>query len=322
MKRLLLGLFFSIVNTVNAQTNYINLCDCWNSNRFEFYFNPPFDSSSNYISFDTTQVNNIWQIGVVTKNIFTAGYGGPGALVTDTINPYPVNNRSSFQFTFINCAFDDSGFANCGGNYYGATIDMYHRIESESGRDGGMIEVSHNNGRSWLDVIHDTITFAGFYNGPPYYQNDTVASLGRPGVSGSRNWSHITLDYLPSWVSNTNDTITLRFTFASDSVQTNQDGWMFGYIKAFATFPGIREIQNDNLISIYPNPATDVILIDYNIASEESSLKVYDFTGKTVMENPHFNENKINVDKFNNGIYLMKFTIGNNFALKRFVVQK
>jgi hypothetical protein len=313
-------ILFFFINTTKAQTKLINLCeDCMNNSDFEFYFNGVADSSLLYINIDTSQVNNIWQIGSVSKTIFTYGYFGPRALVTDTVNPYPVNNVSSFEYTFINC--NDTSLISCGGNYYGATIDMYQRMESEIGKDGGTIEVSHDNGQTWLNLIQDTISFPYFYNGPPYSMNDTVSSLGKPGTSGSRNWSHITVDYLPVNISNMNDTITFRFTFASDSVQTDQDGWMFGYIKVFAAFPGIQEIRNDKFISVFPNPAKDEILIQHEITSDKVRCRIIDFRGNLIMENLNMQNDKIDTRVLDNGLYMLQYSAGRITANKKFIVQ-
>ncbi len=36
--------------------------------------------------------NNIWQVGIPQKTIFTDAYSAPNVIVTDTANPYPVND--------------------------------------------------------------------------------------------------------------------------------------------------------------------------------------------------------------------------------------
>ena len=41
--------------------------------------------------------NNIWQIGVPQKTFFNSSYSLPNAIVTDTLNNYPINNYSYFD---------------------------------------------------------------------------------------------------------------------------------------------------------------------------------------------------------------------------------
>jgi len=58
-----------------------------------------FDGETNLPVFlDSTQSNNIWQIGRPNKTQFTNAISQPNALVTDTILTYPTNNASSFTF--------------------------------------------------------------------------------------------------------------------------------------------------------------------------------------------------------------------------------
>lgn len=56
-----------------------------------------FDSSNIYLQIDTTSSNNIWQVGQPSKTFFDSAYSPVNAIVTDTINSYPVNNHSAFD---------------------------------------------------------------------------------------------------------------------------------------------------------------------------------------------------------------------------------
>ena len=51
-----------------------------------------------------SNLNDIWQVGAPQKPIFTNAYYNPNVIVTDTINPYPINDTSSF--TIVNVAGD------------------------------------------------------------------------------------------------------------------------------------------------------------------------------------------------------------------------
>src|SRR5687768_4104081 len=59
-----------------------------------------YESSLN-ISIDTA-AGNIWQIGIPQKVIFDSAATVPNAIVTDTINNYPVNNTSTFTISVLN----------------------------------------------------------------------------------------------------------------------------------------------------------------------------------------------------------------------------
>lgn len=322
MKKLLV-VILTIVATINlkGQTNYMNVCRDNSNTWHDFDFNSPADSTFFYFYFDNTQVNNIWQVGTPNKTIFISGYHNTRALVTDTVNSYPINNISSFQFSLINCAWNNT-YPPYWGNYHGPGINIVHRIETDSGIDGGTIEVSHNNGITWINLIQDTISSPSIVIGSIYTLTDTVASLGKPGFSGSAGWSNIGINYSPSWFFDTFDTITLRFTFASDSIQTNKDGWMIGLVAINGNYEGIEEIENDNLISIYPNPVQVQLSIKINQIRNSPTIQILNYQGQVIYDNKDFHDNFINIEHLTNGLYFLRYSDTKEFAIKKIVVNR
>ncbi len=72
---------------------------------------------------------------------------------------------------------------------------------------------------------------------------------------------------------------------------------------------GISDLS-ENGISIYPNPTTGIVTIDFtNFANfGKVKIKITDISGKTI-ENFHidsFSNFQINISHFQNGIYLLK----------------
>lgn len=49
------------------------------------------------VKIDTTMPNNLWQIGKPQKPFFSSSHSPSNAIVTDTINSYPINNDSYFD---------------------------------------------------------------------------------------------------------------------------------------------------------------------------------------------------------------------------------
>lgn len=315
MKKLLL-VILATVATINSkgQTNYINVCvDCYNLDH-SFDFNSPTDSTNYFFSIDASQSNNLWQLGIPTKTVFNTKYWGLKALVTDTINPYPINNISSFQFSMLNCSWMTKG--NCGG-YQRLSINIVTKVNSDSTKDGGTIEVSHN-GSPFINLINDPL--ARIY-GDIYSANDTIQSMSQPGYSGiSNNWKHINVQFLPEMIQPF-DTITLRFTFSSDSIQTNKDGWIIGLIQTGGIFEGIEELQNDNLISISPNPTSNELRIHRTKVSDNSRIQIMNYTGQTLYNKTNFIDETIDTQQLTNGIYLLKYSDTKHFSIKKFVVE-
>ena len=86
-------------------------------------------------------------------------------------------------------------------------------------------------------------------------------------------------------------------------------------------FEGIEEFQNDNLISIFPNPTSDGLFVQQKTKTDKQTIQVYDFTGRLVLENINFSGQTIDTRQLNNGVYLLKYSDTKNISIKKFVVQ-
>ena len=60
---------------------------------------------------------------------------------------------------------------------------------------------------------------------------------------------------------NYGDTILYRFTFISDSTQTNKDGLMFDDFHFEDWVESISEFESENLITLTPIPASDKLKV-------------------------------------------------------------
>lgn len=85
----------------------------------------------------------------------------------------------------------------------------------------------------------------------------------------------------------------------------------------------VNDIANENTLSIYPNPASNNITINFTSTSKNNSIKIYDATGRLIknMGNIKSGENTINISELENGLYLLNYHDGNNPSTKRFIKQ-
>ncbi|MEI7803157.1 MAG: T9SS type A sorting domain-containing protein [Bacteroidota bacterium] len=83
----------------------------------------------------------------------------------------------------------------------------------------------------------------------------------------------------------------------------------------------IEEPQTNNLISIYPNPADENFFIQKSQRSNSASVQVYNYTGQLVFENKNFKEENIDTGNLQNGFYVLKYSDGNNYSVKKFLVE-
>jgi len=262
----------------------------------------------NHLIIDTVaNHNNIWQVGAPQKPLFFSAFTAPNAIVTDTFNSYPVNDTSSF--TILNIAFG-MGFVWP----HTVILSGEYNVNSDTLTDYGIIEFSPDNGTTWIDLINDTT-----------YALNMMWNTPKPTLSGNSNgWNlfYVNIAGLgPIFNIQDGDTVLYRFTFISDSIQTNKDGLMFDNFHFEDYIEDIPEIQNDNLISVFPNPADEFLFIQKANSSDQQIVQLFDYAGQTIYDNQNYNGKSIDTRKLINGIYLLKYSDTKSFSVKQFVVQ-
>ncbi|NVN94928.1 MAG: T9SS type A sorting domain-containing protein [Bacteroidetes bacterium] len=234
--------------------------------------------------------NNIWQVGKPQKAKFTSAYSIPNAILTDTLNYYPCNDTSSFILTHN---IQINGY---GSNYWGSFFNGSYYVNSDTLNDIGSIEVSSNKNHTWINLL--TSTSFQIYN--------------KPTLTGNSNgWQHFSIyieNYpLQAWWG---DTIYLRFTFASDGIQTNKDGLMFDDIQIIDIGEGIEEFGYGLINSkAFPNPVNDNLIIEFeNTTNSSFDVILIDNTGKAVKTISDFKQSSvsINIKELSSGIYYYK----------------
>lgn len=292
MKRLFTILtVLMLANTTFAQWNYI------------IDFDSPY-SENNHIIIDTvTNPNNIWQIGIPDKTVFDSAYSLTHAIVTDTLNYYPVNDTSYFILKHIRPG-------NQGGNE-SLQLNFWFKFNSDTLTDYGMVEASIDNGLSWINLLTDDVTYNLQWLEP------------KPVLTGNSNgWEHFALELnMLTYELGYSDTLLYRFTFISDSVQTNKDGWMLDDFQLADWWEGIEEYSNSNLINIYPNPTKGEISIENNNEQTQNyNIEIVDISGKTILKKD-IQLNKLRLD-LPNGLYFIKLSSEENIYMKRLIIEK
>jgi hypothetical protein len=262
MKKLLF--FFTLVISFSANAQWY-----WQES-----FEAPNDLYRGKFFRDTnSNHNNIWQIGHPNKTVFTAAYSNPNALVTDTLHPYPTNDTS------VVIVKHQKRVSNI------FTVDFWYRLDKDS-LETARVEVSGDTGHHWVDIMKDDTTYDIFW------------ALPKPNLSAvtSNGWVHIAFD-MTDWSHNmgtypshiTADTFLIRFTFASDNVQTNKDGWMIDNfsVEDYIHEGGISSKYKENLLHLYPNPSGGTFYMSVPAGEEAQNLAIYAMDGSKKMELPH-----------------------------------
>lgn len=286
-----------------------------------------FEKSYEFLEIDTFP-QNVWQIGQPQKFYFDSSYSAINAIVTDTINNYPDENHSYFDIKI--------GEFNYNYYYmYYVGMEIKHKYDTDTLKDGGYITVSYDNGLTWMNIIND---ISGHYDVSPgdddystisiYSEADTLYN-GEFGFSGTSNdwqttffsWFFIPVKGQEYYV----DTTLIRFNFISDDINNNKEGWMIDDIKLCSVDLGSGHLENNiEEFDIFPVPLRSTSTIVLQKKFEIIQAQLIDINGHIINEQSYTNCSSFILQRNNikSGIYFLKITENNNLiGIKKIVVQ-
>ena len=79
-----------------------------------------------------------------------------------------------------------------------------------------------------------------------------------------------------------------------------------------------ENITNDNKFSIFPNPVNNILTIQNHDGKSIDKITISDLTGKKVLEQ-NSNSSTINVEKLQNGMYLLQLFSEGKFTVSKFI---
>jgi len=295
MKKIIALILFSIVICKKSHCQDTIFSIAWSPYAGYFFDLNDKDTANKYFNFDTTQVNNIWQLGVPQKLTFDSAYSSPLAFVTDTLNNYSNNNTSSILFTVS---------SDC--NWF--EINFMHRINTDTLIDGGTIEYSIDSGNTWINIRNANVSFSNNF----YLPTSTIASnSNKAGFTGTSGWMY-------SWFIGQiiSPVVQYRFTFTSDSNDTNKDGWIIDNISTLGYMVGNTELESNISIKLFPNPTSNLLSIEIENPTQFVSAAILEVGGKVldVSTKPI-----IDLSKFENGVYFIKIISSSGVFLKRVI---
>jgi len=272
----------------------------------------PFDSiffehnTLPYFIDQTPSPQDRWQVGHPSKTYFNSSCSLPLAIVTDTLNPYGVNLDCSFYFSF---RIGPEG----GANY----LEFKHKYDSDTLNDYGMVEVSYDHGLNWK-VLKDS----GCNDG------SCVMLFWRPDqvLSTAQQITHVIYPsgHSNGWIKSTfiwwwwmpvdknsagfpPDSIYIRFSFHSDDIQNNREGWMIDNIitGVMDVGSGVSSNQSEYNISVFPLPLRDVSRVKLPDNLPACDFFIYDALGRIIYSrHVHAGENlELSRSELHSGIF-------------------
>jgi hypothetical protein len=287
-----------------------------------------FETPTSKIIIDTTG-NNIWQIGTPGKNFFDTAYSGAKAILTDTVNSYPANDTSSFIYVIKNPYTQTCQ----------TSMEFWHKYDTDTLTDIGIIEASYDGGNSWIN-INDTTIVSSNNLGNSYFRWDndyhkssgtnTTHALITSGKSDGWILSRIIWRW---WIPVKSDTIIInpdslmiRFTFISDSIETNKEGWMIDNILTASAVwqlcTGIESQPEKENISISPNPFSSQTILKSDFPLNNSKIVIYNSFGQVVNQTKVISGQKVILYRNNlpPGLYFLVLSKNNKSLITRKLV--
>lgn len=262
----------------------------------QFFDGEDTTKSSIHIVFEPNTKSNIWQIGKPQKTIFNMAATEPNAIVTDTLNKYPINNTSSFSFHL--------DLTNSFGNILATRWKQ--KLDLDKHKDGGIIEFSLDNGTTWQNAFNNPIVH-NFY-GYNMDNKDTLSS-GQYAFSGTdTTWRDIWFCiYL---FSGKPTSIDVRCTFKSDGVDTQKEGWMIDNLFLSQTMMHIvKENEKSKYLTVYPTATQGTVNIEASKIQDNhviETVRLFGLDGRLVEEFKADPGNmNINISHLPNGIYYL-----------------
>jgi hypothetical protein len=85
----------------------------------------------------------------------------------------------------------------------------------------------------------------------------------------------------------------------------------------------VTENKSNDMISVYPNPATENISIDLSKFNSPSSINIYNSLGELVSKSENCsNNNNISVNHLSNGVYSVEVLNNNQKSIKKLIIEK
>jgi hypothetical protein len=88
---------------------------------------------------------------------------------------------------------------------------------------------------------------------------------------------------------------------------------------------GIQDISNQNNASIYPNPCSNTLKIDFENQPNLSSIEITDITGRilcTYQGQPAYNQYSIDASSLSDGMYFLVLNSPTGAEVKKFIKVK
>ncbi len=289
------------------------------------YDSVSFETPTSTILIDTSS-NNMWQIGTPSKLFFDSAHSGTKAILTDSINNYIPNDTSVFIYV-IRHPYTVTCYTS---------MEFWHKYDTDTLTDKGIIDASYDGGNSWV-TVSDTNNVSPWgsrfwwdYDFHETTGNYTAHDLITSGKSDGWilslfNWQW----YFPVRLDTIivpPDSLMIRFTFISDSIDTHKEGWMIDDILTYSMerqlCSGIEGKKIGKKISISPNPFSSQTTLKADFLLNNSTITIYNSFGQVVNQTEGNTGRTFILYRHNlpSGLYYLLVTEKNKLIVKEKII--
>jgi hypothetical protein len=257
--------------------------------------------------------DNIWQIGTPQKTFFDSAHSGAKAIVTDTLNYYPPDNTSRFIY-IIRHPYTQTCYTS---------MEFWHKYDMDPNGDKGIIEASYDGGYSWEEV-KDTSNYDPWWGTYFMWEADYHESTGEytqhPVTTTGTSDGWIKSMFIWQWwipvlsadsIIINPDSLMIRFTFISDGITENKEGWMIDDILTYSgdwtQCSSINENSPEKALSVSPNPFSSRTSLQCSFPIQDAELTICNISGQIVRHLSHLHDQGTIIDRDNlpAGIYFL-----------------
>lgn len=189
------------------------------------------------------------------------------------------------------------------------TFDFAYKKRSSGNNEYLRIYASNNCGDNWTVIKNIQGSSLG----------STVQST--PFTPSEADWNYVVIDNIVSSYNVSN--LRFRFEFSSD----DGNNFWIDNINVAREALSTEELGNDIGLSIYPNPANNIMNVSFNVEeANKINMEVVDVAGRMVYNTNVNNTNgniteQVDVTNFQSGIYLLNLTVDGQRVTKKFIVK-
>lgn len=292
------------------------------------------DSCGYLVDLDTS---NTWVKGFPQKSFFGDAHTFPNAIMTDSVNPYPINNNDFIQFDIP--IVDEIFWSN-------VYVEFWHKFQFDTLNDGGYFMVSFDESPYYSkeqieygDLPENYLQWIDFCG--TYYEYGDLFADSINGFTGAiTDWSYTRILFVfntPVKIGDISlrssdyatDTIHLRFYILSDSIEGGEAGWILDdFLYGTSDLGGnIHQSELNLQIKTYPNPVSnEVNILIQGLVKTKINIDLHDINGRKVksFDNIFTDEGgytKLDITDIPSGIWIIKIASENENYYSKIIKQ-